>query len=176
MSVEGGITYENFTLPDSVVTKRDLYRLLRELESIDNKMLESDVRIKAGLGDGSGIDVTEQMSQFLQQNSLNLDDSNERSEIIKQTRLLKDRVSVFKVTLAGPLKHEQLIELARWMRSSIHPQLVLAVGLQPSLVAGAHIRTPNKIFDFSFKAALEKNRNVLIDEISGLTAKEYPSV
>lgn len=176
MSEDGEISYENFTLPDSVVTKRDLYRLLKELEVVDGKMIESDVRLKVGIDSAGGIEVTEQMSQFLQQNNLNLDDSNQRSQIIRQLRTLKERIAVFSVTFAGPVKHENLILLVQWLRGSTSSQVVLAIGLQPNLVAGAHIRTKNRIFDFSFKSALENNRGNLIKEITSLTSEGQTSV
>lgn len=161
--------YKEFTLPDSVVTKNDLYRLLGELEEVDGKMIEAEVRIKAGINDNQSTGMTEQLLQFIQQNDLNIENGHERSEALKQARLLKDKVSVFNITLARPVSHEHLISLTKWIRTSIHPQIVLAVGLQPSLVAGAHVRTSNRVFDLSFRSALEKNRAGLLRELSSLS-------
>jgi hypothetical protein len=168
MSLPGDKTYKDFTLPDSVVTKRDLYRLLKELETVDGKMIEADVRIKANIHDDQPIGMTDQLMQFIQQNDLSLQDGHERSEILKQVRLLKDKVAVFSVTLAQPVNNEHLMQLIGWLRNSIHPQVVLAVGLQPSLVSGAYVRTANQVFDFSFKSALERNRSGLLKELSSL--------
>jgi hypothetical protein len=58
--------------------------------------------------------------------------------------------------------------LAQWLRTSIHPQAVIAVGLQPALVAGVYLRTPNHVKDLSLRAKLESSRGLLLKEVEKL--------
>jgi F0F1-type ATP synthase delta subunit len=61
-----------------------------------------------------------------------------------------------------------LQELIAWLRSSVHPQAVISVGLQPALVAGVYLRTPNHVHDLSMRAVLKKSRGLLTKELEAL--------
>jgi hypothetical protein len=161
-------THENYILPFNVVTKIDVSRLVSEVERVDNEMTTTAVRTKT-----SGVEQTlpvlsEQLSDFLSQNELSLTTGPERSMIVKQLRLLKEKVPVLHMTFAVTADVESLQELINWIRSSIHPQAVIAVGLQPALVAGVYLRTPNHVHDLSVRGALEGRHGLLVEELETL--------
>ena len=83
-------------------------------------------------------------------------------------RILKDKVPVLHMTFSVTADVESLQTLTQWVRNSVHPQAVIAVGLQPSLVAGVYLRTPNHIHDFSVRGALEGRHGLLIEELETL--------
>lgn len=164
-------THDNFTLPPSVVTKIDVSRLVREVERVDDAMTTSAIRAKAG-GEGQTMPMlSDQLSEFLNQNKLSLANSKERGDLVKELRLLKDKVPVLTMTFAVTADAESLQKLAEWVRSAVHPQAVIAVGLQPALVAGVYLRTPNHVHDFSVRGALEGRHGLLVEELESLRGK-----
>jgi F0F1-type ATP synthase delta subunit len=51
--------------------------------------------------------------------------------------------------------------LITWLRSEIHPIVLLQVGLQPNIGAGSVVRTTNKYFDFSLRSRFKQKGDVL---------------
>jgi len=161
-------THENFILPINVVTKIDVSRLVSEVERVDNEMTAAAVRAKTGSVEQTQPVLSEQLSDFLRQNDLKLDEGMERTTIIKQIRLLKDKAPVLHMTFAVTADIESLQKLTEWVRQTVHPQAVIAVGLQPGLVAGVYLRTPNHVHDFSMRGALEGRHGLLVEELETL--------
>jgi len=157
--------YTEFVLPPSVVTKLDLSHLVTEIERVDNELTTKEVRQKTGSDDQSSPVFSDQLTGFIQINSLDLNNSNARSEIIKQARLLKDAASVVHMTFATTADRESLQTLAQWYREAVNPHVVISVGMQPGLVAGVYMRTPNHVHDFSLRARLESQRGELRKEL-----------
>lgn len=162
--------YSDFTLPPSTVSKLDVSRLVHEVEWIDNELTTKSVRSRAGVKQPTEPILSEQLTDFSEQNKLDLLEmtSRERSQFISQLRLLKDNVPVIHLTFASTADSESLQKLSVWARESVHPQAVIAVGLQPALVAGVYLRTPNRVHDFSLRAKLEGSHGVLMRELEAL--------
>lgn len=158
-------TYTEFVLPAGVVSKVDLSRLIREVEWIDNEMTTATVRAKTGVEQAAQPATSATLGEFLSQNGLVLGTGRERSELIAQLHLLKDKIPVIHMTFAVVADQESLQELTAWVRSSIHPQAVISVGLQPALVAGVYLRTPNQVHDLSLRAMLKGSHDVLVKEL-----------
>lgn len=159
---------EQFILPPNVVSRVDVSRLMSELETIDNAMTSAAVRAKT---DGAQTVIpspSDQLAAFLEVNHLELTNSNQRSALVEQVRRLKDTVPVIHMTFAVDADPESLAQLAAWLREAIHPQAVIAVGLQPSLIAGVSLRTPNHIHDLSLRGKLEGSHDILVNEIEAL--------
>lgn len=156
----------DLALPSSVITKLDFARLVAEIEQIDVAYSAMTVRKKVGTRRAEEIVVSEVLDDFLQLNNLQLDASQkQRSELLSQLRLLKDKLPVLHMTFAVSADRESLVELVQWVRQSLHPQAVLMVGLQPALVAGVYLRTPNHVYDLSLREALQGSHDVLIKEL-----------
>lgn len=158
-------TYVDFTLPPNIVSKIDISRLVSEVERVDNELTAAAVRAKTGTTAGAQPVLSQQVTDFFTQNKLTFGSSQERSQLIKELRVLKDKVPVIHMTFAVTADHESLQQLALWLRSSIHPQAVISVGLQPALVAGVYLRTPNHVHDLSLRAKLHGSHDVLIKEL-----------
>lgn len=161
-------TYTAFVLPPSVVTKRDVSRLVDEVERVDNSLTTSSVRAKTGIAEQINVVLSDVLKEFLIQNQLTLKSSRERTDLIKQLRQLKDTVPVIHMTFAVTADPESLQQLVAWLRTSIHRQAVISVGLQPALIAGVYLRTPNHVHDLSLRAMLEGSQGILIKELETL--------
>lgn len=165
-------THTDFLLPASVVTKIDVSRLVTELEKVDNTLTTEAVRAEKGGPAVTQPALSQQLTDFLTQNELNLDDSVQRANLIKETRLLKDTVPVVHMTFAVSADPESLQKLAQWFRTSIDPRVVIAVGLQPALVAGVYLRTPNHVHDLSLRQMLKAGRGKLVEELGTLRGRQ----
>lgn len=163
-------TAESFVLPPSVVSKVDLARLVNEVEKIDDELTTAAVRAGVGAPQQASPAVSESLLGFLQQNRLNLNDSKQRSAIVKLLHQLKDSAPIIHMTFAVEADRESLMQLAQWLRETVHPQAVIAVGLQPGLIAGVYLRTPNHVHDLSLRAALDGGHQILVDDLEALRA------
>lgn len=161
-------SYEEFTLPPSVVSRVDVARLVHEAEAVDNAMTSASVRAKAGAKKAAAPVLPDMLDEFLTQNKLTLGTSRERSQLIKQLRVFKDKAPVIHMTFAVTADRESLQIVAAWVRAKVHPQAVLSVGLQPALVAGVYVRTPNHVHDLSLRSLLENSRGLLQQEVEAL--------
>lgn len=152
-------------LPNEVITKADVSRLVMEAEYVDNQMTTQSVRKKAG---AQAIEKTVMpgiFAEFLTLNKLSFNDSPERTDVIRKLRALKDNVPTLHMTFSVPADRESLARLTKWVRASIHQQAIIEAGLQPSLIAGVVLRTPNHLHDFSLRAAMKESRGLLLKEL-----------
>lgn len=162
--------YSEFILPPSTVSKIDLSRLVHEVEWIDGELTTKSVRAKAGIHKAPQLVLSEQLTDLLHQNKLNILNmtSHERTQLLQQLRLLKEKVPIIHMTFATAADSESLGRLIAWVRESVHSQAVIVIGLQPALVAGVYIRTPNRVHDFSLRSKLESSHDVLVKQVEAL--------
>lgn len=161
-------SYADYTLPPSIVSKIDVSRLVSEFERLDNDLTSKAVRAKAGAPAQAAPILSEQLTDFLSQNQLQFETNHDRSELIKQLRLLKENVPVLSMTFAVVADRESLQQLAQWVRSTLHPQAVITAGLQPALVAGVYVRTPNHVHDLSVRGLLAAQHDNLVEQLGAL--------
>lgn len=161
------LSYTKFLLPPSVITKADVSRLVSEIEQIDEAVTTAAIRQKVAASTAANLTVSPQLREFLQLNKLAFDTSQARSAVTTEMHRLKDAVPVLHMTFAVQADRQSLATLVQWLRESVHPQAIVEVGLQPGLVAGVYLRTPNHIHDLSMRAAL-KGRHALL--VKGLEA------
>lgn len=159
---------DEFQLPPSVVSRIDVAHLVSELEAVDGEMTTNGVREKIGEQDKALPDMSERLADFIELNKIDLTDSTQRSELVRRLRRLKDTVPVVHMTFAVEADRESLERLAQWLRQAVHPQAVIATGVQPALVAGVYVRTTNHVFDCSLRGALQQGLPVLEKELGAL--------
>lgn len=166
--------FGSYELPPTIATKRDLALLVSELERIDNEMTSASVQNHQGdqQGDQQGVYIPDQVQEFLNINEFGLDNTNDRTELIAQLRLLKRQAPVIHMSFAVEADSSSLGSIVSWFRDSIHPQSIIAVGFQPSLVAGAYVRTPNHIYDLSLRSAFKKGREKLLEELESISGNK----
>ncbi len=167
MSTASVSVYQSYVLPSTVATGRDVARLLAEFERIDNEMTAAAVVSHDEAR--PEVEVADIVRDFLDRNEFSLDNTNDRSEMITQLRLLKRKAPVVHMAFAVEADSASLGRLVDWFRESIHPQTLLVVGYQPSLVAGTYLRTPNHIYDMSLRSAFKKGREKLLHELEVLS-------
>lgn len=155
-------------LPDSIITKKDLAYLVSEAERIDNEIFSDVVRSEVQHTEHNELQLSARFANFVAINEINLDDKNRRDQLIHELRELKNQAPLVHMTFATDVDEKSLNKLINWFRDSIHPQTILDIGLQPGIVAGAYIRTKNRVYDFTVGSLLNKNRRALVEKIEGL--------
>ncbi len=160
--------YSDFVLPLSVVSKLDISRLVNEFERIDDELTTAAVRARVDSSQATPPVLSTALTDFLNQNQLRPSSSHDRTELIKQLHLLKDNAPVIHMTFAVEADGESLQQLAQWLRAQIHPQAVIDVGLQPALIAGVYLRTPNRVQDLSLREALRGGHQLLVNDLEAL--------
>lgn len=170
MTETAAVNYQTFVLPPQVTTRADVSRLMSEFERVDNQLTTAVVHAKTGAAPTQAPNLSRQLTDFLVQNKLDVKNDHARTELVKQLKLLKDNVPVIHMTFAVEADPESLTELVKWLRDSIHPQAVIDVGLQPALVAGVYVRTPNHVHDLSMRAALKSGHEIIAKDLEALSA------
>lgn len=163
-----GVDQKALVLPPSIVSRLDVARLLAEVEQIDNTLTTAEVRQKAGAEAEPATAQSSQLGDFLQVNHLEQPVRSDWARLVKELRQLKDHAPVVHLTFATVADPESLRQLAAWARETLHPQTVLAVGLQPGLIGGVYVRTPNQVHDLSMRGLLKGSRGVLTKELEAL--------
>lgn len=161
-------TAKEYRLPASVVTRRDLSRLLTDAERVDNELTSRSVREKAGADSGEAPIMSDQLREFLEQNQCLFEQSRDRSALISELKKLKSSAPVIHMTFAVEADPESLSQLVGWLRESVSPQALIDVGLQPGLIGGVHLRTTNRIHDLSLRGALSGGHDLLTKELESL--------
>jgi len=162
-------TSADYILPPSVVSKTDVSRMVTDAERVDSEMTTAAVRAEANAHVQTPTpQMSQQLADFLALNELSFGNDIQRGELIKQLRAMKDKAPIVHMTFAVEADRESLSQLAQWLRASVHPQAVIAVGLQPGLIAGVYLRSTNHVYDMSLKAKLDAGHGILVKELEAL--------
>jgi len=146
-------------LTPDVVSQADVTRLNRELDSLDDFFVSAKARPA-----GSSIappKLSHALEALAEENGLNLLDEKARQILADQLAAVYKEAPNFHISFAVEASPKSLERILTWMRQSIHPQLLLQVGLQPTIAAGCVLRTTNKIFDMSLRARLNSQTEYL---------------
>ena len=171
-------------LPPSVTSHAHLSRLIRELELVENdyeiqkaRAAAKAPKAKDGKDSKSGelkpLAFSRSLTECLELNKLDGNDAMVRKHLKKAMAVMKNKAPTMHFTFAAEPDAEFLQQLTEWIRKEIHPRALISVGLQPSLVGGAYVRTPNHVHDYSLKAHLHDKRTIIVNELEGLH-KEPP--
>jgi F0F1-type ATP synthase delta subunit len=164
-------THENtLQLPVSVVSRVDVGRLLREVEAIDSFLKQSAIREP---GTQVKLPKTSRLfDEVVQVNKINVLHEDERVRLhhfLTEVRADAPTVHMSFSADPAPAFTQRLIT---WLRSEVHPVVLLQVGLQPNIGAGCVVRTTNKYFDFSLRSRLKEKGDVLAQLLkAGSSAK-----
>lgn len=155
-----------YVLPPALVTRADLARLVREVEALDNDLEAQKARNHATGQTGYHMPtVSRGLSDFVELNKLDLGNDQARMLLKERMKVMKDKAPIVHMTFAIEADPASLQYLVAYMRKELHPQALISVGLQPSLVGGVYLRTPNHVHDFSLRAKLAENRGVIQQDI-----------
>lgn len=155
-------------LPVTVAGPTDVGRLMRELEAIDNTMLQLGLR--QGNTETKLPKTSKLMDQIIHLNKLNLLKQSDRADLQRFLDDVRKRSPVMHISFSADPSPGFLEKLMIWLRREIHPSVLLTIGLQPNIGAGCIVRTTNKQFDFSLRQDFAGKRGLLLRHIAGTAA------
>lgn len=157
-----------YALPATVVSRADMTRLVRELETVDNELEQQKARRQGSSGNYRLPGLSQALSDFLSANQLDIANDHVRMDVKTGLRKCKDHAPVMHMTFSTEVDPESMQYIAAWVRKELHPQALISVGLQPSLIAGVYVRTPNHVHDFSVRASMKDSRHLIVEALDKL--------
>jgi hypothetical protein len=146
-------------LPLNVMTRADINRLIRELESLENFLMQARARQA-----GQSLQLP-RLSLLLEHiasdNHLNLLVEDDRQHIRKLMDDIYQHAPVVHVSFASNPSAAFSGKVLAWFRTEVHPYCLLQIGLQPALGAGFILRTTNKYFNFSLGRYFDAKKDIL---------------
>lgn len=149
----------------NLVGTADLSAVLRELNALNDFFTSAEARKS-----GTPIQpprITRSLDSLARENQYNLLDKASRQAMMSQLDSVRHNAPRVHISFASEPSPKAMEKLVIWFRTSVHPQMLMQVGLQPNIAAGCVVRTPNKFFDMSLRAHLEKQENYLVELTKG---------
>jgi hypothetical protein len=160
------MAHENiFKLPRSIVSPSDLKRVKRELDTINDSMLQMEIR-QGGEEQAKLPKTSKQLDEVAELNKLNLLHKTDREHLTKLVEKLVDKAPVIHMSFSAEPSGEFLDGLTKYLRESFDQYILITIGLAPSIGAGCIVRTTNKFFDLSLKQTLLSHKTELFKEIA----------
>lgn len=155
---------ETFKLPPLVARPADVGRLLRELEALDEKMLQQ--KLRKGKAPETLPRTSALMEQTAESNGINLLHVTDRQQLRVALNAIHGQAPVFHMSFNADPPTQVIEKLTAWFRANVHPHILLNIGLQPNLGAGSVLRTTNKLFDLSLRQDFARKRDVLLRKLT----------
>ncbi|HSH18614.1 MAG TPA: hypothetical protein VK978_04480 [Candidatus Saccharimonadales bacterium] len=147
-----------------IASLSDLKRTRRELEMLEEFLHQSSLR-QAGKPVAKLPNISRQLEEVANDNELNLLKKTDRERLAKFLTLLVQKAPVLHFTFASEPSSSSLKKLLVWLRGNIHPQVIIAISIQPAIAVGCVLRTSNRQFDFSLRQSLDSQTDLLIKTI-----------
>lgn len=160
------------SLPLQIISPTDVHRLIRELEAVEEFLHQASVR-QAGVGVKLPR-TSKSLDDFALINKLNFLQPEDRASAIQFLTMVNKQAPTIHISFAADPSATFIGKITLWLRTNIHPNLLLRIGLEPSIAAGCIVRTPNKQFDFSLRQHFSAQRETLISLLNGETPKGVP--
>lgn len=150
-------------IPLKLVSSVDLSRTVRELEALDDALNQAALREG---GTAVSLPRTSRMLEDLAaENKLSLLDSENRQTLLQTLKDFTKDYPRIHISFTVEPSVVFIEKMTVWFRQNIHKNLLIDIGLQPTIVAGCVVRTENKVFDMSLRHNLAEKRDMLISRI-----------
>lgn len=157
------LTPQPFVLPPRLIGRPHIARILRELEAVDAYMATQAIRNSDTPPVVPGISRV--LRELIEKNAIVMTEPKHRQRLISKLRRIKDTAPVIHITFAVEPDIIILTELTTWVRAEIHDSVLLSVGVQPDIIGGCVVRTPDKVYDLSFKKHFAGKQEILAQAI-----------
>lgn len=155
---------DHIKLPERLVSSVDLSRTIRELQALNESVLQAQLRTPGSPTHLSRSGIT--LEELAHLNGIKLTDESQREQLIKLLQAFEEHATRIHMSVAVEPSARFTRQIIVWLRTNINPAVLLEIGLQPTLAAGCLIRTPNRVFDMSLRHRFSEQRGLLLDKIS----------
>jgi len=163
-------------LPVLVFGVVEVRRLKREIEALEEYMAQAATREP---GKQPALPrVSRLLDALATDNRLNLLQTDHRKQMKSFLVNTERHAPTIHMSFATDPSSAFTAKIVTWLRASIAPNVLLEVGLQPTIAAGCIVRTPNKIFDLSLRQHFADAESVLLEALeheAGSVAPQVPA-
>jgi hypothetical protein len=145
-------------LPTVIASRKDIIRLHREIRAFIDAVTQSIMRHDNPVQYPA---ISEQLRALAVANQVDMRDPKNCEGMLERLDYLKEHAPSIHISFPTEPTAEVLERLVTWFREEVDPNVVIQVGLQPTIAAGVVVRTPNHQFDFSLRRHLYANRQKL---------------
>lgn len=154
------VNQTGFILPNQVVGRMDVSRLIKETRQIDSFLEQAATR-------KPGTPVTPPKSSplfndFVVANKLNVLHRSDRVRILSFLIAIKAMAPRIRISFSTEPAPTFVQEIVVWLREEVHPLVLLQVGLQPTIGLGCVVYGTNESFDFSLREHFTQQQPMLI--------------
>lgn len=161
-------------LPVGVVGPGDVRRLQRELEQLEDTLQQMRLRTNAPVAKLPR--ASRQLEEFASTNRLNLLLPDDRQRTGAYLASALRTAPVLHMSFAAEASRKFTTEIVLWLRTNLRPDVLVDIGLEPTIAAGCVVRTPNHLYDFSLRARFDKQAGLLAEKLRGSeAAAEQPA-
>ncbi len=162
-------------LPATIVGPADLARAKRDLDTYNEHQHQAELREKS-TGKAETVHAGRVISELAALNDYELNDIKQRTQLLTDLEQALKLAPTVTMSFAVDPSAAFMAKIVDWLRSSINPQTLIRVGLQPNIAAGCVLRTSSKIYDFSLRHKLDEQRPLLIQQIHDSATNHVPDV
>jgi F0F1-type ATP synthase delta subunit len=156
-------------LPVLVFGVVEVRRLKRELEALEEFMAQSALREP---GKQAALPrVSRLLDALAGENHLNLLQSADRKHLKDFLTRVEQHAPTLHISFATDPSSAFTSKIVSWLRANIAGDVLLEVGLQPTIAAGCVVRTTNKIFDMSLRERFSNARALLLESLGTAMAQ-----
>ena len=159
----------HYTLPVSLVSKADLMHLIQEIGSLDDQCSQQEAQQRAqGSRTQVNVPISGRLRQITDDLDLNIATRSGRLNAKETIAGYLKEAPLFHISFASEPPVEQLQRVVEWLRQNIHGLAVVRTVIQPAIIAGCIVRSPNKVFDFTVREAFSAAAPKLLKEVRSL--------
>lgn len=148
-------------LPVLVFGIVEVRRLRRELEALEDFMSQAALREP---GKQVALPrVSRLLDALAAENHLNLLQPDARKQLRVFLGDVEHHAPKIHMSFATDPSSAFTAKIVAWLRGSIAPDVLLEVGLQPTIAAGAIVRTTNKVFDLSLRQRFADSDQLMLE-------------
>ncbi len=156
-------------MPTTVATVVDVGRLLREVGALEDFMDQTAIRQP---GTSMQLPKTSRLlDAIVDLNKLNMLQQADRHRLYIFLEAVKQKAPVLHISFSADPSPYFMQKVVTYLRTNIHPVVLVQVGLQPNIGAGCVVRSTNKYFDFSLRQRLKSKRDVLLKTLQSSTVR-----
>jgi F0F1-type ATP synthase delta subunit len=145
-------------LPNNLATKQDVVHIHRELgafiEAVQASVMRHDKPIRYPA-------ISDILQSVASANQIDLYDEAQSRQLLINLEQLQAKAPLLNISFASEPEPEALQKLMAWLRAKIDPQIIIQIGLQPTIAAGIIVHTSRRRFDLSLHRYLDDRRQEL---------------
>lgn len=150
----------DFTLPSNIATKRDIVKVLHEVENLAEERVQYEIRKEHG-AKAALAEPSPQLHDLLSINSL----STQRPDLLKTKeflQFLKERAPKVRIVFSSEPEQDVSRRIVEWFRHATGLPVLVYVGVQPTIAGGCLVFTPNHRYDFSLRKHLFESNDAFM--------------